>query len=193
VNPAQYFSVDVVAQPPLVILPARLLRDKGIGEFIEAARLLRGRGVMARFALVGQPDPMNPASFTMHEINQWVTEGVVENWGWRDDMAQVFAQAQIVCLPSYHEGLPKSLLEAGAAGCAIVASDIPGCREIVKEGKTGLLISPQDSVALADALQKLIENPELRQHLGAAAKVSVATDFSLSRVISETLEIYSEF
>jgi glycosyltransferase involved in cell wall biosynthesis len=192
VNPEQYAPVDIVMQPPLVILPARLLRDKGVGEFVAAAQLLRDRGILARFALVGQPDPINPASFTVDEINAFVTKGVVENWGWCEDMVRVFAQAQIVCLPSYHEGLPKSLLEAAAAGCAIIASDIPGCKEIITEGKTGLLVPPRDSSGLADALQKLIENPKLRQRLGSAAKALVTSDFSLSRVISETLDVYSE-
>ena len=192
VDPSQYIQVNPETQPPLAILPARLLRDKGVGEFIDAIRLLRNRGIRARFALVGRPDPMNPASFTNEEIDRWTSEGIVENWGWRDDMANVYAQAQIVCLPSYHEGLPKSLLEAAASGCAIIASDIPGCREIIREGETGLLTPPKDSGALANGLQVLIEDARLRQRLGLSARNLVSNDFSSSKVAEETLQVYAE-
>jgi glycosyltransferase involved in cell wall biosynthesis len=192
VDPSQYLQTDTKIQPPLVILPARLLRDKGVGEFIEAIRLLRSKGVSARFALVGRPDPMNPASFTSEEIDRWTSEAIVENWGWRDDMANVYAQAQIVCLPSYHEGLPKSLLEAAASGCAMVASDIPGCKEIVREGETGLLARPRDSKTLANALQMLIEDPGMRQRLGTRAKALVQESFSIARIAEETLQLYAE-
>ena len=107
-------------------------------------------------------------------------------------MANVYAQAQIVCLPSYHEGLPKSLLEAAASGCAIIASDIPGCREIIREGETGLLTPPKDSGALANGLQVLIEDARLRQRLGLSARNLVSNDFSSSKVAEETLQVYAE-
>ena len=119
VDPAAYRQVVTASEMPLVILPARLLREKGVCEFVEAARLLRAQGTRARFALVGRPDPANPASVSQSEVEAWVNEGAVEYWGWQEDMPSVFAKAQIVCLPSYHEGLPKSLLEAAASGCAI--------------------------------------------------------------------------
>jgi glycosyltransferase involved in cell wall biosynthesis len=183
----------VASDMPLVILPARLLREKGVGEFVEAARLLRAQGVKARFALVGKPDPANPASVSQPEIDAWVGEGVVEFWGWQEDMPGIFAQAQIVCLPTYYgEGLPKSLLEAGASGCAIVTTDIAGCREIVHHGVTGWLVPTRDVEALGSALKQAIERPDLRQQYGVSARALIAADFSMNRVITETVAIYRE-
>jgi glycosyltransferase involved in cell wall biosynthesis len=192
VDPAAYLPTVVASEVPLAILPARLLWDKGVGEFQEAARRLRAKGVRARFALVGEPDAANPASVSQSDIDAWSQEGVIEYWGWKDDMRSVYAQAQIVCLPSYHEGLPKSLLEAGASGCAIVTTDIPGCREIVEEGKSGWLVPARDVEALAKALQEAIEQPALRQRYGEAVRDLVATDFSTERVVTETIAIYHE-
>jgi len=192
VDPDAYRQVTAASEMPLVILPARLLHEKGVGEFVEAARWLREQGIQARFALVGKPDLANPASVSQPEIDAWVDEGVVEFWGWQEDMPSVFGQAQIVCLPSYHEGLPKSLLEAAASGCAIVATDIPGCREIVRHGVTGWLVPPQDAQALAKALQQAIEQPSLRKQYGVSVRALIATDFSISRVASETIAVYDE-
>jgi glycosyltransferase involved in cell wall biosynthesis len=187
-----YRPVVPAGEMPLVILPGRLLREKGVGEFVEAARQLQERGIKARFALVGRPDSANPASINQPEIDAWVSNGVVEFWGWHEDMPSVFAQAQVVCLPSYHEGLPKTLLEAAASGCAIVATDIPGCQEIVRDGVTGWLVPAQDADALANALQQAIEQPDLRKQYGAAARALIATDFSMRRIASETIAIYNE-
>jgi glycosyltransferase involved in cell wall biosynthesis len=193
VDPNAYRQVGAASEMPLVILPARLLREKGVGEFVEAARLLRAEGIKARFALVGKPDLANPGSVSQPEIDAWVGEGAVEFWGWQEDMPSVFAQAQIVCLPTYYgEGLPKSLLEAAASGCAIVATDIPGCRELVRQGMTGWLVPPQDTQALATALQQAIEQPDLRQKYGASARVLVAADFSMRRVARETIAVYDQ-
>ncbi len=190
VEMARYSPVDHHASPPLIILPARLLYDKGVGEFVEAARRLRRLGVNARFALVGQRDPANPACVDAQELEAWKREGVVELWGWREDMPNVLAQAQIVCLPSYHEGVPKALLEAAASQCAIVASDIPGCRVLVRPGKTGWLVPPRDATALATTLRKAIEDAHLRQRYGAAAQALVAAEFSMTQVAEKTLELY---
>ena len=191
VDPNAYRQVPVASEMPLVILPARLLREKGVGEFVQAARLLRAEGIKARFALVGKPDVANPASVSQPEIDAWAGEGVVEFWGWQEDMPSVFAQAQIVCLPTYYgEGLPKSLLEAAASGCAIVTTDIPGCREIVQHEVTGWLVPPRDVRALANALQQAIEQPSLRERYGTAARASIATDFSMDRVAEETIAMY---
>jgi glycosyltransferase involved in cell wall biosynthesis len=192
VNPDAYRQVTVASEMPLVILPARLLWEKGVGEFVDAARLLRLKGIKARFALVGKPDLANPASVSQSEIDAWVAEGVVEFWGWQEDMPSVFAQAQIVCLPSYHEGFPKSLLEAAASGCAIVTTDIPGCRQIVEHGVTGWLVPAQDARPLATALQQAIEQPGLREQYGASARARIAAEFSTRRVATETIAIYDE-
>jgi glycosyltransferase involved in cell wall biosynthesis len=192
IDPTAYRQVEAASETPLVILPARLLSDKGVGEFVQAARLLRAEGIRARFALVGKPDFANPASISQPDIDAWVREGAVEYWGWQDDMPSVFSQVQIVCLPSYHEGLPRSLLEAAASGCAIVATDIAGCREIVQHQVTGWLVPVRDVSALAGALRQAIEQPSLREQYGRSARASIAANFSIGRVARETIAVYDE-
>lgn len=179
-------------QPPLVILPARLLKDKGVLEFVAAARQLKQRGVSARMALVGDPDPHNPTSVSPTEIQGWVAEGVVEAWGWQGQMTDAYAASHLVCLPSYREGVPRSLLEAAATGRAIVTTDAPGCREVVRHGVNGLLVPPRDPAALADALQTLLENPQLRREMGQRGREIVETEFSSGIVIEKTLKVYGE-
>lgn len=177
---------------PVIVFPARLLWDKGVREFVEAARLLRLRGLSARFLLVGEPDPANPASIPATQVADWVQEGTVEHLGWMKDMPCVFAQAHIVCLPSYREGLPKALIEAAAAGRPIVTTDVPGCREVVENGVHGLCVPPRDANALAGALARLIADSELRARMGAAARVRAEKEFGLEAVIAQTLALYRE-
>jgi len=178
--------------PPLVILPARLLLDKGVGEFVEAARLLRGRGINARFALVGEGDPGNPASVSPQLLREWQSEGAVELLGWHDDMPEILAQCHIVCLPSYGEGLPKALLEAAACGRPIVATDVPGCRDVVRHGETGLLVAARQVAPLAEALEQLIGDAKLRRSFGARGRERVLAKFSVEIVTAETLHLYAD-
>jgi len=175
---------------PLVVLPARMLWDKGVGEFVEAAKQLKERGIIARFALVGEPDPENPATVSKAQLTAWHDEAEVEWWGQRDDMAQVYAQAHVVCLPSYREGLPKALLEAAACGLPIVATDVPGCREIVRNGNNGLLVPARDAPALAEALARLIADPDMRRRMGERGRALAVGEFSQEQVIAETLAVY---
>lgn len=177
---------------PLVVLPARLLWDKGVGEFVAAARLLRQRGSTARFLLAGEPDPLNPASIPSTQVAEWVREGVVEHAGWVADMPSLLARCHVVCLPSYREGLPKALLEAAAAGRPIVTTDVPGCREVVTHGENGLLVPPRDVPALADALQRMIEDADLRTRLGASGRARAEQQFALDTIVRQTLAIYRE-
>jgi glycosyltransferase involved in cell wall biosynthesis len=188
----QFSEERTITDPPLVILPARLIADKGVREFVSAAQILRSETTHARFALVGQPDPMNPTSIGQAEIDEWTQKGIVEWFGWCDDMPSVLAQTQIVCLPSYNEGMPKALLEAAASGCAIVTTDIPGCRDIVQDGETGLLVPPRDAAALVSALRTLIRRPELRARLGEAARRRAEADFSVEKVNAAIFNVYSE-
>ncbi|MFO1321995.1 MAG: glycosyltransferase family 4 protein [Burkholderiales bacterium] len=190
VDPARYAMVPEPEGTPLVVLPARMLRDKGVEEFVVAARRLRQAGVEARFALVGSPDPENPACIPQSQLDAWVREGIVEAWGWRDDMIAVLQQANIVCLPSYREGLPKALIEAAACGRAIVTTDVPGCREIVRDGDNGLLVPVRDGAALAAALARLLTEGSTRRTLGMRGRERVVQEFSLDRVIGETLVLY---
>lgn len=176
---------------PCVVLASRMLWDKGVGEFVDAARILRQRGVRARFVLVGSPDPDNTASISESKLLEWHREGAVEYWGHRTDMADILANASIACLPSYYrEGLPKSLLEAGACGLPIVTTDTPGCREAVIHGVNGLLVPPRNSEALAAALSALILDPELCQRMGAAGRVRISENFSSERINMQILSLY---
>lgn len=177
---------------PIVLLPARLLWDKGVGEFVQAARLLRQRGVTARFVLAGEPDFENPSSVSRKQLAEWLEEGVVECVGWVDDMPSRLSESHVVCLPSYREGLPKSLVEAAAAGRPIVTSDTPGCRDVVRHGENGLLVPIRDAVALADALALLIRDSSLRQSMGLRGRERAEREFGLRAVIDQTLAIYEE-
>lgn len=181
---------EPTTQPPLVVFPARLLIDKGTREFAEAARLIAARGVKARFALVGGYDAGNPASVPSAEVDAWLRDGLVETWGHRADMPAVLQQANIVCLPSYREGMPKALLEAAASGRAIVTTDVPGCRDAVAHGQIGRLVKVRDAAALADALVGLLENPDERRRLGSAASVFARENFSDVAVLEEHLKLY---
>jgi glycosyltransferase involved in cell wall biosynthesis len=175
---------------PLIILPARLLWDKGVGEFVEAARQFHADGQRARFALVGDCDNENPASVQESQLLAWVKEGVIEWWGWREHMEEVYANASIVCLPSYREGVPKTLIEAAACGRPIVASNVPGCREVVRNGENGLLIEARDASGLAKALGYLIQNPNIRAKMGAIGRKIAEEEFSLELIIPQTLAVY---
>ncbi len=175
---------------PLVVLPARMLWDKGIGEFVAAATQLRDRGIEARFALVGDRDEFNPECVSAAQLAQWVDLGVVEWWGRRDDMPQVLAAAHIVCLPSYREGLPKALLEAASCARPIVTFDVPGCREAVCDGENGFLVPFGVVAGLAERLGQLIHNPALRASMGAAGRLKAIREFSSERVAVETTAVW---
>jgi glycosyltransferase involved in cell wall biosynthesis len=176
--------------PPVALCLSRMLWDKGIGELVEAARLLKARGVPLTIRLVGPLDA-NPAAIAQSDIDGWVAEGLVEAAGKTSDIAGEYARCHIAVLPSYREGLPKSLLEAAACGRAMVASDVPGCREVCREVETGLLVPARSVEPLADALAKLADDPNLRQKFATNARRAAETDFSTTRIIDETLELYA--
>ncbi len=176
--------------PPVVMLPSRLLWDKGVGEFVNAARILRDAGSEARFVLVGKPDSGNPAAVPQRQLEQWIAEGLVEWWGHSDEMAATLPQSHIVCLPSYREGLPKVLLEAAACGRPVVTTDAPGCREVVRERENGLLVAVKDSAGLAQALRQLIEDPAARARYGRAGRALAQAHFGIERITMETLAVW---
>jgi glycosyltransferase involved in cell wall biosynthesis len=176
---------------PVVLFPARLIAAKGLCEFVEAARLLRGQGVLARFVLAGRNDPENPTDVGEAQIRRWVKDGVIEWIGYSSDMPRTLAGAHIVCLPTkYREGLPRVLIEAAASGRAIVTTDRPGCRAIVKDQINGLLVPAEDPLKLAGALRRLIENPELRQAMGVEGRAIAEAGFSLERFVNSSLDVY---
>lgn len=178
---------------PIVVLASRMLFDKGIGEFVSAARSLKQKGVRARFVLVGAPDPDNPTSATTSILQGWHDEGCVEWWGYRGDIADIFARAHLVVLPSYYgEGLPKVLIEAAACGRAVITTDSPGCRDAVEPGVTGILVPVRDSTALANAIQDLLADSTRRQAMGEAGRKRAEAVFPLEKVVEAHLSIYRE-
>jgi glycosyltransferase involved in cell wall biosynthesis len=181
------------AGTPIVAFAGRLLWPKGVGEFANAARALKGRGVKARFVLIGEPDGDNPDSVQPAQLKEWEANGVVELWGKREDMPAVLPSVHVVCLPSvYGEGVPKILLEAAACGRPVVTTDWPGCRDAVRSGETGLLVPPGDSEGLQAALERLVADPELRKTLGQAARRLAEKEFDVKAIITATLAVYHE-
>lgn len=175
---------------PVVVMAARLLRDKGVYEFTEAARILKQDAVRGRFLLVGDRDRANPSSVNESQLEAWREEGIVEILGFRSDIASIFAMSHIVVLPSYGEGLPKVLVEAAACGRPVVTTDIPGCREAIAPDQSGLLVPPRDARALADAIKQLIENADLRRRMGRAGRRFAERHFAIEDVIAKHLSTY---
>jgi glycosyltransferase involved in cell wall biosynthesis len=175
-----------------VLLPARLLWDKGLAEYAQAARLLHAQGRSIDFLLAGTPDPGNPAAVPEAEVRQWVGAGVVQWLGHVDDMPALLRSVDIVALPSYREGLPKGLIEAAASGCALVTTDVPGCRDVVTHEVDGLLVPVRDGEALAGAIARLQEDPGLRAHLADAGRRKALGRFDERIVVRDTLAVYRE-
>ncbi|HWS73475.1 MAG TPA: glycosyltransferase family 4 protein [Thermoanaerobaculia bacterium] len=179
--------------PVRVVLATRMLFTKGIAEFVEAARLLRARGANVRMSLVGEPDPANPGSVPLETLQRWHDEGAVVYRGRSEEMPSVFAEADIVALPTYYgEGLPKVLIEAAACGLPIVTTDWPGCREVVRDGENGLLVPIRDAAKLADAIERLARDPELRRRMGERGRERAIAEWSLESVVAQTLALYPE-
>jgi glycosyltransferase involved in cell wall biosynthesis len=176
--------------PPTVAYVGRLLADKGIHALIGAFRLLRGRGSNVELLLAGTPDPANPASVSNQEAASWGQEPGITWLGHVDDISALWARAHIAVLPSRREGLPKSLLEAAACGRPMIATDVPGCREVVHPGKTGVLVPVDDERALADAIEALAASQELRARYGAAARQLAVERFSAHAIGAQTVDLY---
>jgi glycosyltransferase involved in cell wall biosynthesis len=155
---------------PTILCVSRIIRSKGILELIEAGRILRHEGLRFELLLVGDVDENNPTSLTREELRAAIADGSVKWLGYRSDIPAMLQNATVVCLPSHREGLPRSLVEASAAGRAIVTCDVPGCREVVLNGVNGLLVAPRDSEALADALRTLISNPKTCERMGIESR-----------------------
>ena len=177
--------------PPVAVCVSRMLRDKGIFELVEATRRLHQKDVGLRVRLVGPADD-NPASIPREKLAEWHREGVVEVVGPSEDIMGEYARAHIAVLPSYREGLPKSLLEAAACGRPMVATDVPGCREACIEGETGLLVAARSIDPLAEALERLAHNAELRQKYGANARRRAEQVFADKIINAKTLALYGQ-
>ena len=176
-----------------VLLASRMLESKGIREFVCAARQIRKNGYKINFLLVGGLDDGNPTAIKEAEINAWCKEGVVEWFGYQRDMRPYLLNAHIICLPSYREGLPKVLLEAAASGRAIIATDVPGCREAVVQNVNGLLVPLYDINGLVAAITYLATHPIIRKKMGLAGRNLVVTKFSEAIIQSQITKVYGEF
>jgi glycosyltransferase involved in cell wall biosynthesis len=175
-----------VAEPPgtkVIFCAARMIRDKGILELAEAARLLRRRGLKFELWLAGGTDPGNPSALTPKELLSIEADGTAKWLGHREDVPTLLGSASVFCLPTYYrEGLPRVLVEASAAGLPIVTTDVPGCREVVTPGRNGLLVPPRNVVALADALQRILENHEERGRMRIASRQMFEEKFTSAAV-----------
>ncbi len=178
---------------PIVAFAARLLIDKGVEVFAEASRILKSRNVEVRFWLIGEPDSGNANTVIEARLEQWEIDGLVELWGYRTDISNLFSQANIVTLPSFYgEGLPKVLIEAAACGRAVITTDHPGCRDAIEEGETGILIPIKDPLALADAIEFLVDNPDTRKAMGAAGRKLAEHEYAIRHIVAAHMKIYGD-
>jgi len=192
VDPNLFFPQPEPEGTPVILQASRMLWDKGVGVLVDAARLLRQR-TQVRVALAGSPDSGNPTSISEKQLREWHEEGAVEWWGFRPDMNAVYNSSHIVVLPSmYAEGIPTVLLEAAACGRPVVSTTMPGCRDFVIDGVNGFLVPPGDPKSLADALEKLVQNPELRAEMGAAGRKLVLDKYTTGEVNQTTFDVYNQ-
>ena len=177
---------------PTISLVARMLVDKGIYEYVEAAEILKNKNVKSRFLLIGDIDKKNPTSLQQSTLERWNDKKIVEWLGWVSDVKKILLETDILCLPSYREGLPKSLWEGAAIGVPLVSTDTVGCREVVLDGINGYLVPIKNSKQLSLAIQKLIENKDLRDSMGKESLKIAKSEFSSEIINSQTLSIYDE-
>lgn len=193
VNLTEFYPTPEPASPPVIaLMVSRLLWSKGIGELVEAARVLKDQGSPLYIQVAGDLDPQNPASIPVATLKAWKEEGIITWLGSRTDIADLYRKAHLAVLPSYREGLPKSLLEAAACGKPIVTTDVSGCRDVVENEYNGLLVPAKDAGALAAALKTLAISPELRAQMGHASRHKAEQEFNEVKLIEQTLQVYSE-
>lgn len=177
---------------PVFAVVARMLGDKGIRELVLAARMLRWKGIACRVRLVGEPDAHNLSSMTQRQLLLWANEGIVEWMGFQPDVRAIWRDAHVCVLPSYREGLPKSLLEAAACGRPIVTADVSGCRDVVTNEVEGLIVPARDWRALARAMERLALDPDLRRRMGQAARLRVERQFGQDKIVAQTMALYRD-
>lgn len=177
-------------EPPVVLFPARLIGEKGVREFAAAARRLKADGVAGRFALAGRSDPENPSDVGAARVAEWERDGIVEYWGFSTDMPETLRRADVVCMPSYREGSPRSLIEALATGLPIVTTDAVGCRDLVEDGGNGYLVPVGDGAAVAEAVGKLLRDPGLRARMGAHSRAMAERAYGVDRFVADTFAVY---
>ena len=177
---------------PIICFAARLIKEKGVNEFVNAAKILKERNIKARFLLAGDLDLNNPSGISQNDLNKIKNEGNVEVLGYYKNIEKLYNASHIICLPSYREGFPKGLVEAAAAGRAVVTTDVPGCRDAIIPNKTGLLVPVKNSTKLADTLNWLIEHPKERSMMGKAGRNLAEKEFAIEKIVQCHLDIYQE-
>ncbi len=188
-----YTEEKLPERPIRVLMASRLLHDKGVGEFVEAARQLVCEGVDAEFIVAGEPDEGSPGTVTPADILRWKKQEAVEFIGYRSDMSTLISSCSLVVLPSYYgEGLPKILIEAAACGRAVITTDHPGCRDAITPGVTGLLVPPKDSMALADAVRKLCNDKKMLVTLGRNGRKLAEEAYSIEKNVDAHMTLYEE-
>ncbi len=190
VDVRKFTVTEAPAGAPVIMLVARMLYDKGVEDFVNAARLAKAHLPQARFVLVGDTDPENPAAIPISQLQAWHDEKVIEWWGRRDDMPAVYAQAHIVVLPSHREGFPKTIIEAAACGRPVITTDVPGCRDAIVPGETGLRVPAKDPESLAAAIRQLVADPEVCIAMGRAGRQRVEDRYSSAVINSQILNLY---
>ena len=177
---------------PVICFAARLLIDKGVNEFISAAKIIKNKGIQARFILAGDLDSRNPSGLKAIDLDKIKREGNVDILGYHQDIPNLYSKSHIICLPSYREGFPKALMEAAAAGRAVVTTNVPGCRDAIIPNKTGLLVPVRDSEALANAIEMLLKNSDKRKALGKAGRDLAEKEFKVENIVDAHLRIYKD-
>ena len=190
VDTNKFFKTTDKNKIPVVMLASRMLWDKGIAEFVEVANRAYRNNVKAKFILIGDTDIDNPMSVPVSVLNQWVNEDYIDWKGYCNDMPKTLSSASIICLPSYREGLPKVLLEAAAIGRPLVATDVPGCREIVLDGRNGILVNLKDVDSLYNGIISLVANEKIRKEMGNNSRKLVESEFSSDIINSQTIRLY---
>ncbi|MCJ0764329.1 glycosyltransferase family 4 protein [Variovorax terrae] len=186
------FRPHVRSGPTRVLLAARILWDKGVSEYVAVAESLKKKNFPIQFLLAGAPDLGNPAAVSAEIIEKWMKNQTVEWLGHVEDMPLLLSSVDLMVLPSYREGLPKTLIEAAACGIPLITTDVPGCRDVVTHEVTGLLVPARDIGALESAIVRLVENPVLATELGRAAKEKALQEFDEKIIIKQTLAVYQE-
>ena len=169
-----------------------MLEDKGIYEFVEAAKILKDKKIKVRFLLIGDIDTKNPTSLKQSTLKSWNDQQIIEWLGWVKDVKKILLETDILCLPSYREGLPKSLLEGASLALPLVTTNTVGCREVVKDGVNGYLVPIKDSHSLSLAIEKLIKDKDLRLKMGDKSLKIAISEFSSEIINSQTIKIYNE-
>lgn len=181
---------EPLSAPIRISMACRLLKDKGVYEYVEAARILKKEDTV--FQLIGKLDDDNPSAVSEAEIKKWKAEGIVNLLGFRSDIAQLFSDSHLVVLPSYREGLPKALIEAAACGRAVVTTDVPGCRDAIESGVTGLLVEVRNAKDLAEKINWMITHPDERRKMGFAGRKLAEKEFDIQSVVAQHLMIYRD-